>query len=237
LVLEHGSETRQRFPTFDEATLRATIDQAASSDLLVVTHVSNLDTAIIAIRNGSDGLAHIFIDTAADSSFVDLMIDHAAFVIPTLVVLSSFTNAPSGQSIIDDPEFVSLLTLFEVNNLARTFPGDRYELNVAIDSVTMLHAAGVPILAGSDAPNPGTAFGASLHRELEYFTQAGMSAIEALASATSLPAEIFGLTDRGRIKPGLLADLVLVNGDPTTDITATRSIAAVSKDGIPIPIR
>lgn len=102
--------------------------------------------------------------------------------------------------------------------------------------MTRLHAAGAPILAGSDAPNPGTAYGASLHHELEYFAVAGMSAVEALASATSVPAEISGLTDRGRIAPGLLADLVRVDGDSTSDVTATRLIVAVWKNGIPIPI-
>jgi imidazolonepropionase-like amidohydrolase len=51
------------------------------------------------------------------------------------------------------------------------------------------------------------------------------------AAATSVPACHFGLTDRGRILPGLRADLVLVDGDPTTDITATRSITDVWRRG------
>ncbi|HEU5432653.1 MAG TPA: CIA30 family protein, partial [Thermomicrobiales bacterium] len=56
----------------------------------------------------------------------------------------------------------------------------------------------------------------------------------ALAAATSVPAARFGLADRGRIAPGLRADLVLVDGDPTTDITKTRSIVAVWKRGVPV---
>lgn len=51
--------------------------------------------------------------------------------------------------------------------------------------------------------------------------------MEALAAATSMPARLFGLSDRGRIAPGLRADLLLVEGDPTMDITATRSIVEV----------
>jgi hypothetical protein len=94
-------------------------------------------------------------------------------------------------------------------------------------------AAGVPILAGTDTPNPGTAHGVSMHRELELLVEAGLTPAQALAAATAVPAARFGLADRGRIAPGLRADLVLVKGDPTTDITATRRIAGVWKRGQP----
>ena len=92
----------------------------------------------------------------------------------------------------------------------------------------------MPILAGTDAPNPGTAHGASLHRELELLVHAGLAPTEALAAATSVPASAFHLADRGRVARGLRADLVLVNGDPTRDITATRDIVGVWKGGAPV---
>jgi hypothetical protein len=94
-----------------------------------------------------------------------------------------------------------------------------------------LFDAGVPILAGTDAPNPGTAHGSSLHRELELLVQAGLPPEAALAAATAVPARMYDLRDRGRIAPGLRADLVLVSGDPGRDITATRDIVAVWKRG------
>jgi peroxiredoxin len=98
-------------------------------------------------------------------------------------------------------------------------------------TVARLRAAGVPILAGTDAPNPGTAHGASVHREVEMLVEAGLDEEEALAAATSRPAKAFGLADRGRIAPGMRADLVLVQGDPTADIAATRAIVRVFKAG------
>ena len=58
------------------------------------------------------------------------------------------------------------------------------------------------------------------------------SATAALTAATSAPARRFGLTDRGRVAPGLRADLVLVNGDPTTRVEDTRRIVAVWKHGV-----
>jgi Ca2+-binding RTX toxin-like protein len=97
--------------------------------------------------------------------------------------------------------------------------------------VRALKAAGVRILAGTDCGNPGTAHGVSLHRELALLVAAGLTPVEALTAATAQTAATFGLADRGRIASGMRADLVLVDGDPTTDITATRKIAGVWKQG------
>jgi imidazolonepropionase-like amidohydrolase len=72
----------------------------------------------------------------------------------------------------------------------------------------------------------------AVHRELELLTRAGLTALEALASATSVPAVHFGLTDRGRVEPGLRADLLLVDGDPTTDITAIGAVVDVWRRGV-----
>src|SRR6202044_3165202 len=93
----------------------------------------------------------------------------------------------------------------------------------AEDNVRRLADAGVTVLAGTDAPNPGTVFGASLHRELELLVRCGIS---------PAPARVFGLADRGRLAAGQRADLVLVSGDPLTDITATRAIERIWRGGI-----
>jgi imidazolonepropionase-like amidohydrolase len=107
----------------------------------------------------------------------------------------------------------------------------------AIGSVTELHRAGVPILASTDANSkPGSPsqvkHGEDLHQELELLVEAGLSTVDALRAATDLPARHFGLSDRGTIKPGLRADLVLVDGDPIADIRATRAISRVWFAGV-----
>ncbi|MFP5071095.1 amidohydrolase family protein [Pseudonocardia nantongensis] len=74
----------------------------------------------------------------------------------------------------------------------------------------------------------------TLHRELELLVAAGYTPLEALRATTALPARWFGLDDRGRIAPGLRADLLLVDGDPTVDLTATRAVRRVWIGGEPV---
>jgi hypothetical protein len=125
---------------------------------------------------------------------------------------------------------VPTLTMMECVAQLRAAMGLRYEH--ARDTVTKFHQAGVPVLAGTEA-NSGTGVpasprhGESMHHELELLVAAGLSPAEALRGATAAVAEIFGLRDRGVIAPGKRADLLLVDGDPTVDITATRNISAV----------
>ncbi len=87
----------------------------------------------------------------------------------------------------------------------------------------------IVILAGTDSNHtPGIPvnphFGSSLHHELELLVGAGLSTVEALRSATVLPAQAFRLPDRGVTAPGYRADLVLIDGGPIADIRATRRI-------------
>lgn len=102
---------------------------------------------------------------------------------------------------------------------------------MALANVSRLAHAGVTMIAGTDAPNPTTAFGPSLHLELALLVRAGLSPTEALVAATSAPARFFGTPDRGRIAPGLKADMILLDRDPTKDIKALRHIVTIWKNG------
>jgi len=73
-----------------------------------------------------------------------------------------------------------------------------------------------------------------MHGEMELLVRAGLTPVEALHAATAAPAAAFRLDDRGQIAAGKRADLVLVNGNPITDIHATRDIAAVWLGGVEI---
>ena len=236
LVYDDVSSFGRTRPTLDRATLAAVVAAAHARGKLAVVHIGDLADARGAIEAGADGLVHLVLDRLPDAEFGALAASRGAFVVPTLTVLEAASGGRGGSALAADARLAPYISAGNAANLKRGFTlplvagSAGYEAAAA--AVRQLDAAGVAILAGSDAPNPGTTHGASMHRELELLVQAGLTPVEALRAATAAPARAFRLVDRGRIAPGLRADLVLVTGDPTTDILATRDIAAVWKRGV-----
>jgi imidazolonepropionase-like amidohydrolase len=223
-------------PTLSKETLAAVIAAAHKNQRLAVVHIGSDMGARNAILAGADGLAHLFRGHSSPHDFGELVAEHHAFVIPTLSVLYSVCGPDSaGSRLVKDPHLASYLTHQAKDRLKETFPSARMNLvscKAAPEALRQLKAAGALIVAGTDAPNPGTTYGASLHGELEMYVEDGLTPVEALTAATSAPTQAFHLNDRGRIAPGLRADLLLVNGHPDEDIKATRNIEAVYKEGI-----
>lgn len=223
-----GSRT---MPSLRRETIAALIGAAHAQGKLAVVHVLSYRHARETVQDGADGLAHLFIDESPEPDFAPLVAARGSFVIPTLTVLESACGVPSGAPLLDDDRLAPFLTPMDEAMLRSAFSFEG-TLEYARRAVLLLRGASVPICAGTDAGNPGTTHGASIHRELELLVEAGLDPVEALASATSVPARCFSLSDRGRVAPGLRADLVLVRGDPTVDIFAARDIAAVWKTGV-----
>lgn len=235
IVYDDGRAYALSRPTLSEATMKAVVDAAHKRRKLVVVHVHSESFASDAIEAGADGLVHVHADSDAPAAFVALAKQRGAFVIPTLTVNMSVTGTAGGAELPKDPRIDPLLTQNDLGQLRQAFPtrsGAPARYTNAERTVKALNAAGVPILAGTDAPNPGTTHGASIHSEMEHLVKAGLTPAQALAAATANVAKAFRLDDRGRIAPGMRADLVLVNGDPTADIMTTRAIEAVWKGGV-----
>ncbi len=116
----------------------------------------------------------------------------------------------------------------------------RRDLTVAqytLDMIARMHEAGVPIGAGTDTPIALAIPGYSLHNELEVLVAAGLTPLEALGAATVQPARFFSLEDEmGAIGPGMRADLVLLDANPLTDISNTRTINRVIARGRLMPV-
>ena len=240
IVYDDGASYGLSLPTLDRETLEAAIAAARARGRRAVVHIGARKAAEEAVEAGASGLIHLFADAPVDDAFAAKLRDAGAFVTPTLTVIHSVAGGDGSEPLINDECIEPLLLPAERAALRASFPqrpDARVDPQLALEGVRVLFYAGVPLLAGSDAPNPGTAHGASMHRELELLVRAGLPAEAALAAATSVPARIFGLADRGRIATGLRADLVLVNGDPTRDIIATRDIVSIWKGGVRLASR
>lgn len=237
LILEDGRAYGQTIPTIDRETFSIAVRTAHEKRRLAVAHVSTATNANLAVENDIDGLVHLFSDQAASPEWLALAKTKKIFVVPTASVISNTTGANLSKLVIEDPFLKPLLNQESIANLTRAFPiraGQEKGWEILKENIGKLGRAGIPVLAGTDAANPGTDHGVSMHQELRLLVSAGLTNEQALAAATSLPAKHFQLSDRGQIASGMRADLILVDGDPTKDVANVARIEGVWKRGFPI---
>ncbi|MGW6332430.1 amidohydrolase family protein [Nocardia rhamnosiphila] len=224
-----------RRPSLDSETVAALVTAAHTRGMVVVAHVSSVAGVEEVVSAGVDVLAHVPADTELDKPLAGRIAEAGIAVGPTLATIENTLGGSGGAAVAGDPRLATALGDAWIHRLTSGAPGrpgrDMPPYSRAEDNVRRLADAGVTLLAGTDAPNPGTVFGASLHRELELLVRCGIGPVRALAAATTEPARVFGLADRGRVAPGQRADLVLVAGNPLTDITATRAIERIWRAG------
>ena len=223
-------------PDVTDEVIKATCTEAHRFGKMAVVHAMSINAYKRAIKGGIDGLMHLFVDQPHTSEIITAVANSGAFVCPTIAAGASTIGDSDASEFAKDPRVSSKLSQDWIASLDKhiaTCPQGKTEY--LLKAVKALHDAGVDILAGSDASVPavgGMAHGASLHHELQLLVKAGLTPVEALRTATSIPARRFGLYERGRIVNGARADLLLVEGDPTTNITDTLSIKKVWRQGV-----
>lgn len=221
----------------------AVVQAAKAQGLMVIAHVNDNDSAADVLAMGVDALAHVLVgEDSISDGVITLLRDNNAFVIATMTVFAQYSRYMSYDSYLNH---FYLMTLFNasqreelINAEARWAmqdPAITEERNSRVQNlfgqIKQLNEAGVPVLMGTDAPNSATIYGMNVHHELALLVEAGLSIEQALSAATGLTAERFGFTDRGYIREGLLADLVLVDGVLEENIQATKNIRQVWKTG------
>ena len=196
-----------------------------------MVHVSSAQDWVDAIDAGATDLAHVPFDDGLGAE-VAATIDSVSSTrgatdgLPRTLAAdlgsSDYAQLPASvrsawQAVQADPSLVS--------------PGwaeaDEVWTEQAASNLAALVAVDAPVLAGSDAGYYFVPHGVALHWELEALVEAGKSPIEALAAATSEPAARWGWSDLGWIGAGYRADLIVLDADPSEDITNTRAIHAV----------
>lgn len=235
IVLNGVRAATNAAPTMDAPTARALVEAAHARGLLVVAHIENLNDVRIAITSGVDGLAHIWREGGDAPDVARLVVDHHVFVVPTLAVPDGFVPG-TGAALAADPRLKRFLSAEQIRHMdgsdrSSSAPVLR-NIDPQIAAVKGLVKAGALLLGGTDPSNATVVHGATLHRELELLVRSGLTPAQALTAATKSPARIFRLNDRGQIAPGRRADLLMVRGDPTRDITTTRDILRVWRSGV-----
>jgi imidazolonepropionase-like amidohydrolase len=235
LIVEDNAalDAARPLPTLSRPQLCASVTAARARGKQVIAHVTTEANARMAIECGVDGLAHTIIDATVSVELVRMMKARKVFVVSTLSLLAAVPGAPPADPLAGGD--ARLLSASQQGSLGRTNPlVHDGQLTLALETLRRLRAAGVTVLVGTDAPAPGTAHGISMHREMALLVKAGFTPVEALTAATSMPAKTFRLGNRGKVKPGYLADLLLVEGDPTTEIADTLRIDRIWKNGFAV---
>lgn len=239
LIIEDGSAlNRELTPIMSPETAKAIVSAAHEHGKQAYAHVTSLDGAERALDAGIDALVHLFMDEPPTPEIIERIVGADVFVVPTLCTLGAFSGDHSARWLTEDDRAKPFIPEDWQANLCCGWPKNPHgRLAHSKQSALKLKQAGARVLAGTDAASVnarGTAHGASLHDEFALLVSAGFTALEVLRATTSIPADAYGLTDRGRISPGLLADLVLVDGDPTRNINDTLSIDTVWRHGVPL---
>jgi len=238
IMIEEGTVMNAPgLPMIEPAVLGAAVDEAHKLGKIVIAHVLTAEAAKTAVEIGVDGLAHLFIDRPSwTEELINAIAENSVFVTPCLVLNSSIIGNSACHLANDQRVEPKLNEEWKMTMCScfNTYPGGSMGDN--FNNIKDLYDAGIDILVGTDVSVPmphlgGLAHGVSVHHEMQLLVQAGMKPIDALKSATSVIAKRFSLVDRGLIAEGMRADLLLVKGDPTTNISDTLNIIGVWKEG------
>ena len=230
--------------------VKAAIEESHVNGLKVAVHATEYETAKLAVLNGADILVHSVDDKELDEEMLQLLKTKQTVYIPTLIVAQNYSRTFTQQFNFTnydlkyaDPFMLgSLLDLQHIEKSKLPFNykqvRDRFPIPAKEDSTmwTNLKRAqqkGVLVVAGTDAGNIGTQHASSFFDELLVMQKSGLSNWEIIRSATINSARGFGKQkDYGSIENGKMADLLLLEKDPTVDITALSKINQISHRGV-----
>ncbi|EXJ61784.1 hypothetical protein A1O7_02214 [Cladophialophora yegresii CBS 114405] len=203
----------------DQATQDAIVAETHRLGRQAMTHAADVRSYLQAIASRTDGIQHTPGDGNITSAMIADMGRNGQFIVPTTTVVKAFLNSTvASQSSYNNQSW-----------------------RTVIGNLKSMRRARLPLLVGTDAISEMDPFaalvknplGSTVHDELEVFVnEVGFEPAEALRAATSLPARLFRLADRGLIMDGKRADLLLLGSNPLKNISATRDIMKVWNGGI-----
>lgn len=222
-----------------EQAVRQGFDEIQHTNFLFLNFLDGVDTRTVArITAVGEHAAELDLKSEPVRAFLRLLKEKGTVIDPTVNVYEGMFVGDPGEITPSLAPVAARLPLqvqrgLRVGNTQRTPEmATRYRdsFRAVLAMVKALHDTGIPIVAGTDAPA-----GFSLHRELEDYVTAGLTAPEALRAATLVPAQVMRHDkDLGTITPGKLADLILVDGDPAARIGDIRRVVLTVKDGVMI---
>jgi imidazolonepropionase-like amidohydrolase len=217
----------------------AIIDEAHRQHLRVAGHIYYLKDATDIVKDGVDIVAHGVRNQAVDAEFVQQMKTHGAWYIPTLDLNESFYIYAEQPAWMAEPFFQNSLqpalkaefddASWRTKTLAHAKLGiDQNALLFGQRNLKTVFDAGIRIGFGTDSgATPLRIAGFAEHRELQLMVDSGLTPMQVITIATRDAAKLLALDDRGVLAAGKLADLIVLDGDPSVDIKNADKIESV----------
>jgi imidazolonepropionase-like amidohydrolase len=234
---EEGWGARPMIPLMPEPLLRDLIRYYNLHGIRTTIHISSELRAEEAIFAGTDTLAHPVIQGPVSDSFVKLMGAKKIPFASTLTIGEGYSRLAEHPEFLDQPLYAAAMSPADRQTL-KTKVRAEYQARmwtswmklmtpVAEENIRKVWAAGGVVAMGTDQSS-----GPASQRELELLVAAGIKPFDVLTIATHNGAVLLGKADQlGSVEPGKLADLLLLNADPTADINNVKKIAFVMKGG------
>lgn len=238
--------------------IKAVADEAKKRENKLIAHAGTMKEAKAALRIGAKMLVHGVRDKVVDDEFVSLMNEKEAIYTSTLIVRDGHINSMKGllgeEIEIRDPKgvvdkktkslyrgaggYTELIDTTQVRNeINRRIAAMEKEDNFLAANLNKVYNAGIPVAVGTDAGNPGVLHGISIYDELEKMQEAGIPPSDLIMMATRNGAmSMERLDDIGTLEKGKMADLIILDKDPSEDISNMRSITHVMRGGFLRPV-
>jgi len=231
-----------------EAIVKAAGDAAHAAGRKLAVHATELLVAKAALRAGADYLVHSVFDAPVDEEFIALARRNNVIYCPTFSVmqgyplaLSNLWRATPAEARRADPQILAAMD--DLNDIPADKRPERVAKamqdatlppppTIAMQNLRKLLDAGITVVMGTDAGNIGTLHGPSILREMRLMQDSGLTPLEVLRTATANGALALGRPeDLGKVAPGQLADLVVLDADPLADTGNLSQVYRVVKDG------
>jgi imidazolonepropionase-like amidohydrolase len=233
-----------QYPKMKPEIYAAIIDEAHKQHLRVAAHVYHEEDAQRLIDDGVDALAHSVRDAELpDSLIAEMKSKHVAYI-GTLSLDEFLTAYADDPAWLSQPFFREALEpgVYEMITGAqykqsvkddKKTPVEIAALPIALKNLKKVYDAGILVALGTDSgATPTRAYGFAEHQELQLLVQAGLTPLQAITVATKNGAELLRVSDEfGVLRPGLKANFIVLDKDPSEDIRNTESISAVWKNG------
>jgi imidazolonepropionase-like amidohydrolase len=229
------------------ALIHAAGDEARKVGLPLIVHATGLWEAKDALRAGARVLVHSVWSGPVDDEFITLARRGGAFYVPTLTVIDGYRQVaarhfererqplecvdPATRAKALATDTVAVARRPSAQALEQTTGRTARMFAVGAANLKRVHDAGIPVALGTDAGNPLTLHGVSVFAELEAMQESGLAPGEVLLAATRNAARVAGLDSTGTLTKNAVADLVVLDADPLTDIRNVRRIALVVRRG------